>query len=86
MRRLQGQKICRSVSKIPNLQSGLGICASAQNGVTAVTDCQPIIGDTPTVDMVRKDAVQKTFLEPGDTRRQWKGEAAACFVLYRDHQ
>jgi hypothetical protein len=29
--------------------------------------------------MVRR-ASKNTFLEPGDTRQQWKGEAAASFV------
>jgi hypothetical protein len=52
-----------------------------QNGVTAITVRIGVIGETPIVDMVRKAAVNKTFLEPGDTRQQWKGEAAACFVF-----
>lgn len=57
-----------------------------QNGVTAVTERKLVIGETPIVDMVRRAAVKKTLLELGDTRQQWKGEAAACFVLCRDHQ
>ena len=37
------------------------------------------MGDTPVVNMVRK-ARKKALLEPGDTKRLWKGEAAASFV------
>jgi hypothetical protein len=35
--------------------------------------------DTQLVNMVRKVS-QKDFLEPGDTKWPWKGEAAANFV------
>jgi hypothetical protein len=35
--------------------------------------------DTSVVNMVQRVS-KKTFLEPGDTRQQWKGEAAASFV------
>jgi hypothetical protein len=49
------------------------------NGVTAVTVRQSRIGDTPFVNMVRR-VRKKALLEPGDTRQQWKGEAAASFV------
>jgi len=52
--------------------------------VTAITDRFSNIGETPVVNMVRR-ARKKVLFEPGDTRRQWKGEAAACFVL-RDRQ
>jgi hypothetical protein len=34
------------------------------------------MGDTATVNM----ACKKALFEPGDTRQQWKGEAAASFV------
>ena len=47
--------------------------------VTAVTDQAPRLGDTPLVNMVRR-ASKKVLFEPGDTRQQWKGEAAASFV------
>jgi hypothetical protein len=50
----------------------------------AVTDPYPHMGDTPIVNMVRRTVVQILF-EPGDTRQQWKGEAAASFVS-RDRQ
>jgi hypothetical protein len=53
--------------------------------VTAVTVRTFNFGDTSIVNMVRK-ASTKVFLEPGDARQQWKGEAAASFVYYRDHQ
>ena len=44
-----------------------------------VTERQSQLGDTPVVNMVRV-ASNKVSLEPGDTRQQWKGEAAASFV------
>ena len=47
--------------------------------VTAVTECVSGMGDTPVVNMVRR-ASKKALLEPGDTKQQWKGEAAASFV------
>ena len=47
--------------------------------VTAVTDRPFHIGDTSVVNMVQR-ASKYVLLEPGDTRRQWKGEAAASFV------
>jgi|SRR5450631_2063795 hypothetical protein len=37
------------------------------------------MGDTSVVNMVQRVS-KKTLLEPGDTRQQWKGEAAASFV------
>jgi hypothetical protein len=37
------------------------------------------MGETSFVNMVRK-AGTNAILEPGDTERQWKGEAAASFV------
>ena len=52
--------------------------------VTAVTDPNSKFGDTPIVNMVRRTR-SKVLFEPGDTRQQWKGEAAADFVL-RDCQ
>jgi hypothetical protein len=51
----------------------------AQTPVTAVTDPLPDMGDTSIVNMVRR-ACKKAFFEPGDTRQQWKGEAAARLV------
>jgi hypothetical protein len=48
--------------------------------VTAVTDRIAHIGETPLVNMVRRTR-KKVLFEPGDTRQQWKGEAAASFVL-----
>jgi hypothetical protein len=47
--------------------------------VTAVTDRPSRMRETPFVNMVRR-VCKKTLLEPGDTRQQWKGEAAASFV------
>jgi hypothetical protein len=47
--------------------------------VTAVTERVADMGDTPVVDMVRR-ACTKVLFEPGDTRQQWKGDAAASFV------
>jgi hypothetical protein len=47
--------------------------------VTAITDRQFNFGDTSNVNMVR-GACKKALFEPGDTRQQWKGEAAASFV------
>ena len=47
--------------------------------MTAVTVRPFQMGDTPVVNMVRK-ARKKALLEPGDTKRLWKGEAAASFV------
>jgi hypothetical protein len=43
--------------------------------VTAVTDRYSGIGDTSIVNKVQR-ASTKVLLEPGDTRQQWKGEAA----------
>jgi hypothetical protein len=51
----------------------------AQTRVTAVTVRTGDIGDTPIVNKVQRVS-KKTLLEPGDTRLQWKGEAAASFV------
>jgi hypothetical protein len=45
----------------------------------AVTERVFKIGDTPIVNMVRRTG-KKVLFEPGDTRQQWKGEAAASFV------
>ena len=50
-----------------------------QRCVTGVTERAFQIGDTPFVNMVREASKVASF-EPVDTRRQWKGEAAACFV------
>ena len=52
--------------------------------VMAVTDRREELGETLFVNMVRR-ACKKAFFEPGDTRQQWKGEAAACLV-HRDRQ
>ena len=52
---------------------------NSQTSVTAVTERVADMGDTPVVDMVRR-ACTKVLFEPGDTRQQWKGEAAASFV------
>jgi hypothetical protein len=51
-----------------------------QSSVTAVTEQLLEVGDTPVVNIVRR-ACKKAFFELGDTRQQWKGEAAASFVL-----
>ena len=50
-----------------------------RTSVTAVTDPQSLMGETSFVNMVQR-ACTKVLLEPGDTRQQWKGEAAASFV------
>jgi hypothetical protein len=50
-----------------------------QTRVMTVTEHTSQIGETPVVNMVRK-ASKKALFEPGDTRQQWKGEAAASFV------
>ncbi len=47
--------------------------------VTAVTVWYFLMGETSIVNMVQRVS-KKTLLEPGDTRQQWKGEAAASFV------
>jgi hypothetical protein len=57
----------------------LGFFSLTQTPVTAVTDPPLRMGDTATVNMVRR-ACTKALFEPGDTRQQWKGEAAASFV------
>ena len=53
---------------------------NSQTSVTAVTDRPPVMRDTSIVNMVQRVS-KKTLLEPGDTRQQWKGEAATSFVL-----
>jgi hypothetical protein len=53
--------------------------SKVQPSVMAVTECTYCIGDTSVVNMVRK-ICKIIFFEPGDTRQQWKGEAAASFV------
>jgi len=62
----------------------IGLCKENLSPVMAVTDRFQKVSDTPIVNMVRR-ASTKAFFEPGDTRQQWKGEAAASFVL-RDRQ
>ena len=52
---------------------------SARTPVTVVTERTFRIGDTPTVNMVRR-ASKNALFEPGDTKWPWKGEAAATFV------
>src|SRR3974390_867775 len=44
-----------------------------------VTERLLTMSETPIVNMVRATQV-KAALEPGDTRQQWKGEAAASLV------
>jgi hypothetical protein len=48
--------------------------------VTVVTDPLRRISDTANVNKVRRAIFKKALFEPGDTRQQWKGEAAASFV------
>src|ERR1035441_132730 len=50
-----------------------------QTPVMAVTERTPRLRETRFVNMVRRVS-KKTLLEPGDTRQQWKGEAAASLV------
>jgi len=38
------------------------------------------MGETPIVNRVRRTRTIEVLFEPGDTRQQWKGEAAASFV------
>jgi hypothetical protein len=52
---------------------------SGLSSVTAVTDRSPDIRETSIVNMVQGTS-KKVLLEPGDTRQQWKGEAATSFV------
>ncbi len=63
----------------PVLSQKMNDSQLTQTSVTAVTERTAHLGDTPVVNMVRK-ARKKAFFEPGDTRQQWKGEAAASFV------
>ena len=51
----------------------------AHTPVTTVTVATFFLGDTSFVNMVRR-ARKKALFEPGDTRQQWKGEAAASLV------
>ncbi len=55
------------------------ISTGAKSGVTVVTEGKPDMGETSIVNMVRR-ASTKVLFEPGDTRQQWKGEAAARLV------
>ena len=55
------------------------VAMNTHTSVTAVTDRPPDIGETSIVNMVQR-ACKKVLLEPGDTRQQWKGEAATSFV------
>ena len=48
--------------------------------VTAVTDASPLSGDTPLVNMDRRTGT-KVLLEPEDTKRGWKGEAASVSLI-----
>jgi hypothetical protein len=64
---------------VRSAMAGMRAERNPQRGVTGVTERAFQIGDTPFVNMVR-GARKNASLEPGDTRRQWKGEAAACFV------
>ena len=56
-----------------------GVPEGTQTPVTAVTVPASIFGDTSNVNMVRR-VCKKILFEPGDTRQQWKGEAAASLV------
>lgn len=56
-----------------------GFAIGAHTGVMAVTDPVIHLGETANVNMVQR-ASKKALLEPGDTKQQWKGEAAASFV------
>ncbi len=71
-------KSSESVEKLPH--SG-----RTQTYVIAITVSWSIFGETSIVNMVRGTS-KKALLEPGDTRQQWKGEAAARLVECRDHQ
>ncbi len=57
----------------------IGTFALAQTRVTAVTDPPLRMGDTASVNMVRR-ACKKALFEQGDSRLLWKGEAAASLV------
>ena len=46
--------------------------------VPYITEAQCTIGETALVNLVQRASIN-AFLEPGDTRQQWKGEAAASF-------
>ena len=50
-----------------------------QTCVTAITEPIAKASETQVVNMVRR-ARKKVLFEPGDTKQQWKGEAAASFV------
>jgi len=56
-----------------------GAAKKMQCCVMAVTERDRHIGETSVVNMVRRTR-KKVLFEPGDTRQQWKGEAAASFV------
>src|SRR5581483_4471482 len=64
----------------PSARALFRVTGSPQTGVMFVTDRPPNLGDTPIVNMVRR-AVRDALLEPGDTREQWKGEAAATSLV-----
>ena len=66
---------CESGFVFPDAHGG----KNKQTSVTAVTVEILDIGDTSFVNMVRGMS-KKVLFEPGDTRQQWKGEAAASFV------
>jgi hypothetical protein len=51
----------------------------------AVTVATLLLRETSIVSKVWR-ASKKALFEPADTRQQWKGEAAASFVLCRDYQ
>ena len=63
-----------------NLQEGVLPGRKAkQTCVTAITEQIAKGSETQVVNMVRR-ARKKVLFEPGDTKQQWKGEAAASFV------
>jgi hypothetical protein len=61
-------------------QSSARRAAMMQTSVMAVTERFFAMRETQFVDVVQR-VCTNALLEPGDTRQQWKGEAAASFVL-----
>lgn len=64
---------------ICKIADGHCLSSSEHGRVMTITERQLILGDTSVVNMVQR-ASKKVHLEPGDTKWQWKGEAAAAFV------
>ena len=63
----------------PLNQSSVRRAGMIQTSVMAVTERLFAMRETQFVNMVQR-VCTNALLEPGDTRQQWKGEAAACFV------